>query len=282
MKWTRWILVAGLCTTAEAKPNKKKKGDEGPPPPTTGWIQAEGAMGACYVPPDFEAMGLGDRRAARNDAMVAIKSQWSGERNDGVAFEPGLVEGVETVLLGYPEKTEDVAKRNLDLCRAAMTGGGTAGWQAWLEKLPKQLTDGECVRPLDTTMYWYLDIATGWQGGMGICQGNTVRVWSSANDYYRIDDGGPWINSEGDRNKPATGEGYLCTTEGCYAGQLILRFRGDSGVEVIKPVGLELKFTAPEHGTIEFTINETNYPNNIYKVERGLQHHTAVTYEPVQ
>lgn len=279
MRSTVFVIAVALAGTAHAKGKKK---DVGPPPPTSGWIQAEGALGACYVPPKFEELGLIERRAARNDAMEAMKSQWGGGREDGVSFDGGVIEGVETVLLGYPEKIEDVARKNADLCQAAMKGGGTDAWAAWLGALPAKLVQGECMRPLDTTMFWYLDIGMGWQGPAGICKGDSVRIWSSEKDYFRIDDGGPWINAAGDLSKPATGDGYVCTTEGCYAGTLVMRFRGDDGVEVVKPVGLDLKFVAPSHGQIEFTVNDTTYFNNVWKVERGMQHHTAVTYEPVE
>lgn len=277
-----WILVPLLVGSAEAKGPKKAAVVEAPPAPTEGWVTEPGATGACWVPPDFEAMGIGDRRIARNTTLEAMKEQWSGARADGVAFASVTLSNLETVLLGYPDKIEAVARDNLAQCRSAMKGGGTSGWETWLASLPRKLTEGECRKPLDVTMFWYMDIGTGWQGGADVCQGDEVRIWSTAKDYYKVDDGGPWINAEGDPSKPATGDGYLCTVEGCRAGQVVLRFRGQSGAEVIKPVGLELKFTAPEHGVIEFAVNDLTFVNNVFKVERGMQHRTAVTYEPVE
>lgn len=285
MAWSHWILVAGLVGTCAAKPAKAPKPKKGEPvvvAPTEGWITEEGATGACWVPPDFEALGAGERRMARNISMEAMKEQWTGLRNDGVSFDAGMIEGLETVLLGYPEKTEQVARDNAERCKAAMRGGGTEAWGTWLTTLPRTLTANECARPLDVTMFWYMDIGMGWQGPASVCAGDKLRIWSSERDYYKVDDGSAWINADGDRSKPATGEGYVCTTESCYAGQVVMRFRGQSGVELIKPVGLELLFTPPEHGQIEFTVNDTTYFNNVYKIERGLQHRTSVTYEPVQ
>lgn len=277
-----WILVPMLLGSAEAKGPKKGQAPEAPPAPTEGWVTETGALGACWAPPNFEAMGIGDRRIARNVTMEAMKEQWSGARNDGVAFASVIVDNLETVLLGYPEKIEAVARDNLAQCRSAMKGGGTGGWESWLTTLPRKLTEGECRKPLDVTMFWYMDIGTGWQGAADVCQGDEIRIWSTEKDYYKVDDGGPWINAAGDPAKPASGEGYLCTVEGCLAGQVVLRFRGQSGAEVIKPVGLELRFVAPEHGVIEFAVNDLSFFNNVFKVERGLQHRTAVTYEPVE
>lgn len=273
------LLVA--APAAHAKGKKKKKGAE-PAAAIVGWHQEEGWLGSCYFPPDFESFGVADRRMERNNVLNAMMGQWKGERGDGIELPERTIQSVETVLLGYPEKAEKVAVDNLAQCKKAMTGGGTDAWSAWLTSLPASLTAGECARPLDVTMYWYLDIGTGWQGPASICDDNVVRIYASAMDKYKVDDNGPWIDASGDTSKPAMGDGYVCTIEGCYAGQLVMRFRGQSGAEIIKPIGLELVFDPPEHGTIEFTINDTSYFNNVFKVERGMQHRTSVTYAPAE
>ncbi|MCB9683392.1 MAG: hypothetical protein H6733_18145, partial [Alphaproteobacteria bacterium] len=120
------------------------------------------------------------------------------------------------------------------------------------------------------------------QGNTDICDDNVIRISASSMDYYKVDDDGPWINASGDADRIANGAEYPCTVDGCTHGQLILRFRGVSGVELIKPVGLELVFDPPEHGSIEFMMNDTSYFNNKWKVERGVQARTSVTYEPVE
>lgn len=273
-------LVTLLVVSCAAKKGKRKKGEE-PAGPLLGWHQAEGATGACFHPPDFEAMGLLDRRAARDQVLQEILGQWKGGRADGVALDEAIADGVETILLGYPEKIEQVARDNLAQCQKAMGGGGTDAWSAWLRGLPTALVKGECMRPLDATMFWYADLGMGWQGPASVCDDDVIRVVGSSMDMYRVDDKGPWINAAGDPDKPARGAEYPCNIEGCLVGQLVLRFRGESGVEVVKPVGLELVFDPPEHGQIEFMINDTTYFNNEFKVERGMQHRTAVTYEPV-
>ena len=82
-----------------------------------GWHQAEGSLGACYHPPDFEKLektkGLTGRKMARSEALDAILSQWRGERDDGVSFSPGDIEDAETVLLGHSDDIETVARKNL-------------------------------------------------------------------------------------------------------------------------------------------------------------------------
>ena len=57
------------------------------------------------------------------------------------------------------------------------TGQATADqWQSWLRALPGKLTAGECMLPLDYTMFDYLEIGTGWQRPLSICQGNKIRI----------------------------------------------------------------------------------------------------------
>lgn len=277
------VLVLGLVLAGPALAGKKSKKNAEPPAPLVGWQTAEGAVGACWYPPAFADLGVSDRRMQRNESLSAILGQWKGERGDGVQFDERLVENVETVLLGLPEKIEDVAAKNLELCRKAMAGGGTGAWDQWVQSLPRSLTKGECSRPLDDTIFWYADLGMGWQGGTSICADDKVKIWASAADEYRVDDNGPWINAAGDPAKPTAGlDGYLCTTEGCLAGQLLVRFRGQSGAEVIFPVGLETVYSPPEHGQIEFAMNDTTYFNNVWRVVRGIQHRTAVTYEPIE
>lgn len=249
--------------------------------PKVGWVQDDGWMGACYYPPDFASMGTGERRVARSETLDALMSQWSGERADGVSFDERDIRSVETLLLRFPEKVEEVAARNASACAGAMQGGGVGAWQRWFEGLPSALIAGECTEPLDRTMYDYLDFGRSWQFPASICEGERVRITASRNDYFRVEDGGPWINAEGDRDQPAVGQDHLCNLEGCYVGQLILRWRGKDGGEVIRPVGTQLDFQAPGHGTIEVAINDTTPYNNVFKVERGVQHRTQITYQPI-
>lgn len=275
------MTLRNACILALALVASCKKKAPEPVGPIVGWHTDEGAMGACYHPPDFSEMGMGDLRQARSEALSAMMTQWTGQRDDGISFDETVATGVETVLLGYPEKVDGVVLTNLQHCKTAMAGGGTSAWDAWLRSLPGKLTAGECLHPLDLALNWYVDIGMGWQGYADVCEGEPVEITASSMDYYRVDDKGPWINAAGDPDKPASGADYLCTLEGCLAGQLVLRFRGASGAEVITPIGLGTVFTPPEHGIIEFSINDTSYFNNVWKTERGVQHRTSVIYAPV-
>lgn len=274
-----WILPVLVLSCGAKKPKKKS---DVPTGPIVGWHTEEGWTGSCYYPPDFATMGGGERRIVRQEALEAVMSQWKGARDDGISFDPVHIENVETVLLGHPDKIEVLVAENLTHCQAAVKGGGTTAWADWLVGQPRKLMEGECRRPLDSTMFWYLDIGTDWQFAAGVCDENVVKITATATDEYRVDDKGPWINALGDPKKPATGPDYPCNIEGCLAGQLVLRFRGDSGAQVIKPIGLELVFDPPEHGVIDVMINDTSYFNNEFRLVGGIQHHTSVTYEPVE
>ena len=66
-----------------------------------------------------------------------------------------------------------------------------------------------------------------------MCKGDRVSVHGSENDYYRIATGGTWINAAGDLSQPAGGTNLPCNIEGCFKGQLVVRFTGESGAVVI-------------------------------------------------
>lgn len=272
MRYVGWILL--LAVTACKKPPEEVA-------PIVGWHQEEGWMGSCYYPPDYASLSEGERRMARNKSLEMMKLQWRGDRSDGVRFSDRTVDLLDDVLLARPEKIEAVSTTNLQHCQTTMASGSGVGWGNWLDSLPAQLTAGECKRPLDYTLYDYLDIGRGWQREASVCRGDPVRIKGSTLDEYRVTDGGPWITVVGDRSQETLGD-YPCTQEGCYLGQLVMRFTGDSGVRVILPVGDELIFTPPEHGVIEVSINDNTWYDNVYRVVAGIEHHTSIEYSPVE
>ena len=275
------IVVALLVvsTPAHAGKNKKKKGEDAVP--ITGWHQEEGWTGSCYFPPDFAAMGSGDRRMAWQKTRDALMGQWQGVRGDGVKFDEKAVTNVETTLLAKPERIDEVSLTNLELCKEAMSAGSTVAWGNWFKALTGELTEGECPwGNFANTQYNYLDINNDWQNPANVCKGDKVKVKASAIDYFRIEDGGDWINAGG-TGEPAA-SGYPCTEPGCEIGALIVKFTGESGVEIIQANGLESTFTAPEHGVIRVMINDSNLSNNVWKVEKGLEHHTSIDYARVE
>lgn len=278
MSYVHRLLPLVLVATCAAKGHKR--GPVVPPPPPVGW-SAEPAGGQCWYPPDWSEMGYGDRRSMHSDAIVALVSQWRGERGDGVELSGPIVEGMEGLLLLYPDKVEDVARDNLGYCQRALAGAGMDAWQAWLASMPRKLTENECDKPLDDTLFWYLDIDKGWQGRASICDDNITRITASPQDFYRLSKQGAYITAAGDTAVSSSGSQDPCNTEQCHPGQLLLRFTGKSGAQVIVPVGLGYTFDPPEHGVIEFMINDATLTDNIFKVEQGMQHHTSVTYAPV-
>lgn len=269
--WWLWSLLIVACAAKKKAPVVEA--------PILGWHQEEGWKGACYYPPDMANLGNTDLRMMRQTVFDEVMKQWRGERNDGVSFDHATIESIETVLLGLPKKIDTVVVKNLELCKAAMAGAGTDAWGAWVTTLPRKLMEGECRHPHDDTLYNYMDLGVGWQFAIDVCADDVIEITATAADEYRVDDGGPWISAAGDAAKSTSGmSDYPCNLEGCYAGQLVLRFRGESGVTVIKPVGLKLVFDPPEHGVIDVAFNDSTPFNNEFRVVRGIQHRTGVTY----
>jgi hypothetical protein len=247
-----------------------------------GWQREEGWNWSCLYPIDFEALGPGDRRISRQKTLEGLMGQWRGDRSDGIKFDSDILMRVETVLLGAPEKIERAAADNLEKCIDSQSSGTTISWGQWLASLPDVYTKGECKSPpLDYTLYDYLNIGSEWHIPAPVCKNDQVVIHASERDYYRVTDDGPWINAAGDPDSPATAN-LPCNTELCTHGQLIMRFKGESGVETIQPVGLEIRFTAPEHGSIEVMINDDVWYDNAFKIEGGIEHHTSIEYSPAQ
>ncbi|MEC7949433.1 MAG: hypothetical protein VX265_17830 [Myxococcota bacterium] len=272
------LLAASFVATMGCGPK-----NTAPVKPPTGWHQEEGWTLSCYFPPDWGALPELERRAMRATALDDMISQWNGSKEDGIAFKADRLEEVEIVLLGRPEKIEEIVTANLKQCETVATGSGeAAAWESWLTALPGKLTEGECLQPLDYTMFDYLDIGSGWQRPLSICEGDKVRVSGTLKDKYRAEDGGPWINVEGDPDRPTVGDTSLpCNLEGCNYGMLVLRFTSEEGVETILPVtGGSIVFTAPSHGTIDYRINDEKYFDNIWFKNGGIIDHTAIEISP--
>ena len=274
-------VMLALLVVSPAHAGKKGKKNKGPVEPITGWHQEEGWKGSCFYPADFGSMGAGDKRMAWQMTREALMSQWGGGRSDGVSFDSKAITNVETALLAKAERIEEVSKKNLELCTEAMATGSTIAWGNWFKALYGQLTAGECPWPnFANTQYNYLDINNDWQNPANLCKGDKVKVKASKIDYYRIDEGGDWINASGTGTPAETG--YPCTEANCEVGALIVKFKGESGVEFIQHVGLESVVTAPEHGSITVMINDNNLSDNVWKVEKGLEHHTSIDYARVE
>lgn len=269
------LTLLVLVDFAEAK-----KPPKAPPPPPVGWTKEEGWKGECYYPPDFEKLPELDRKMARQAALEAMKQQWLGGKDDGVSFDAGMIDEVDTVLLGRPVQIEAVARGNRDKCVAVMKGASLDEWSGWLGALPAKLTAGECMQPLTYTLFDYLDLGRSWQRPITMCQGNKAHIVATAKDRYRVADDAPWINVEGDTSQRATSSDYPCNLEGCYVGTLVGKFTTDAGVETVFPIGVETVFTAPENGTLTWSINDTTWYDNKWFKSSTIEDKTGITVEP--
>ena len=279
MRTTVLALIVGVLAAAPAAAKKPNDAKTPAGPTAPGWYRGPGWSADCYHPPDFAAMAEGPRRMAWNEARDGIVAQWRGQRNDGVKFDEQMVTDLETVMMAKADRVTTVVQENWEQCKAAMSGGGAAAWEAWIPKIAARLTQGECpYPPLDYTAFNYLNINSAWQNQLYVCKGDRVVVHATDADYYQIVPGGPWINAGGDPAQKATG-GLPCNTE-CLKGQLILKYTSDSHEEMILPVGLAAEFLVPNHGRIEVMINDDVLSDNKYKVENRIEHHTGIEVKP--
>lgn len=257
----------------------KKKPKVAPPPPL-GWHKEEGWKADCWFPADYGKLPEGDRKLARQRALEGMKVQWSGGKDDGITFNEGIVDDVETTLLGRPVLIEAISVKNLEFCTEVMRDGKDAGsWQTWLGTLSTTLTAGECNTPLTYTLFDYLDLGHGWQRPVHICKGNRAKIWATVADRYRMTENGPWITVEGLPEK-ALSTDFPCNIEGCTIGMLVGKFVTDSGVETVFPIGAATEFEAPEHGTLYYTINDTVWYDNRWFKSATVEDKTAITIEP--
>ena len=271
----RWWMCAGLVVGVLAC--GKKGPDESL---LEGWHGKEEWAGQCYYPKKFSAMGTGERRMARQEALEAIMSQWRGEREDGVSIPADKIERIETTMLGKPELIEAIAQQNLVKCKAFFTSGSLDEWANWLGSSNTQLTANDCKNaPLNYTLFDYLDVGKAWQIPGYVCKDDTVTISGSSIDYYRIKEGGTWMNVQGDLEHRALGDAFPCTLEGCFEGTLIMRFTSVDGMQTIYPVGQEFLFRAPNHGKIEVMINDSTWFDNVFKKEGSVIHHTSIEYD---
>lgn len=284
---SRVPLLIVVLTMASVAHGKNRPEAEAPPP--VGWYsqapdkKAPGWRGECYFPPLWSDLTLSERRQARQAALEAMKSQWLGQRDDIVSFDASAVEELEMTLLGQPERIEEVTTRNAGFCRPVMAAAAsTEAWSYWLAGLPVQLRVGECRRPMDYTLVQYLRIDVGWQEEIHMCAGDRVDIRASVNDQYRTGPDEPWINADGDRQRPVTDPALPCNFEGCFHGQLVGLFVTESAVETVFPIGTTTSFEAPSQGTLSFGINDDSWVDNQWSSRGVVTDHTAVTISPAE
>jgi hypothetical protein len=256
-------------------------------PPPVGWYaepatkKKPGWLAACYFPPVWEGLERAERSMARQEALQAMKSQWLGERDDGIAYDRSLIEDVERTLLGRPEQIEAVSSQNAQHCREVVASGdSTDAWQRWLEEITARSREGECATPLDYQLVQYLKVDSGWQERVPVCKGDQAVFDVSLNDLFRITAGGAWFNAAGDVEQPAVGTDLPCNWDGCLRGMLIGRFVTELGVETVFPIGAHRSFEAPEDGVLSFAINDDSWGDNEWRSSGAVTDHAAVTISP--
>jgi len=250
-----------------------------------GWYTEEGWAGSCYVPPDFEKLeaveGIAARKMKRSDVLDAMLSQWRGEREDGISFPVRVVQDAETVLLGHANDVESTAQENLAQCKQAMASGSNAAWESWLRARPETVTAGECLNPLTYTLFDYLDLGIAFHLNVPLCAQDVAVVTATVSDRYRVQDQGPWINAQGDPDFPTHAEeAYPCNIEGCYAGMIMGRFTGVSGIQSYFPIGTSHTFRASEDGTLSIGINDHVFYDNAWYKSGGIVDHTGIEVSP--
>jgi hypothetical protein len=275
------FLTASLVPAAQGR----RAQEELPLP--VGWYaepatkKSPGWPGACYFPPAWEDLERAERSMARQEALQAMKSQWLGERDDGIAYERSVIEGVERTLLGRPEQIEAVSIENARHCREVVASGvSTDAWQRWLEEITARSRQGECATPLDYQLVQYLKVDSGWQEQVSICKGDQAIFDVSSNDLYRISSDGAWFNAAGDTDQPGIGSDLPCNWDGCLRGMLIGRFVSAQGIETVFPIGTHRSFEAPEDGVLSFAINDDSWGDNEWRSSGSVTDHAAVTISP--
>jgi hypothetical protein len=212
-----------------------------------------------------------------------MKSQWLGQRDDIVRFDPNVVERAEMAIWGRPEQTEGLARRNLEFCRAVMAGGSDpSAWAAWLSEVPNQLRVGQCVKPLDYAFVQYLQLDGAWQDPVPMCEGDHISIRVTTSDRYRLKKGGAWIDANGDPSDPAGASKLPCNREGCFRGQVIGRFVTAEGAESVFPIGSSATFRAPSHGTFSFAVNDDSAEDNTWHSSGSVIDHAAVSISPLE
>ncbi len=251
-----------------------------PVAPTWGWL--EGEHGACWVPETFDNPTPEDLAGARRETVDQLALQWRGGRNDGVDFGEALARQLRDLLRQKPEQIDAVAEINLDYCLEwSASGVATMGWGGWVQALPAELTEGDCVALLDDPWFDVLSVERGWQHEVALCPGEEVELTTTVRARFKLGADGPFSTVAGLAGVETPPEA-LCTGEGCLLGVLLGRFESLDGQVTIFPIGTGVVFTAPAEGVLSFAINDGDHRDNAYAISEGVQDGATVGARPTR
>ena len=267
------VVLIALCMVvtpamAKKKKKRKKKGAEEPPP------VGEVVVGkwTCYSPPDFAGLSHGKRRTARGAALDYLQRLVTGKVMEGFAIEGDEnLTYFETAFLGRPSLVDTWMSENYRRCLDVAQGKTKpSAYQAYLSDIGREFEKGQCYKPLDYEYHNYMDIQSGWQFRIHVCAGDKILIETTGeeNGKYTIEDTGKvkenkYITSLGDPEVPEAGDKGMVADQ--TLGAVVLRFEEEDGSYTkYQPTGYALRWEAPAHGFISFTVNDLTYFNNAF------------------
>lgn len=277
-------LLAVPAFAAKKKKRKKKGAVEAPP---VGKV----VMGdwTCYAPPDFAKMNNSERRQARSDALDYLNPLVNGQSHKGFAMEGDPLLLFETAFLGRPQLLDSWLAVNFDQCKQVAAGKvSNEDYASWMGSQARELEEGECYKPLTYELHDYIDIQTGWQLRLHMCEGDSILIETTGeeNGQFTIEDTGKpkkntYITAAGDPDRAEAGEAGLVSD--MPAGALIMRFEAeDESMTRYILVGQSVTFKADQHGYISFSINDTTLFNNKFRNVGGAKDYLSLDiYPPV-
>jgi len=251
--------------------------------PTVGWHVEEGWSGSCFRAPDFASIEDAELRTKmQGDTISAMVLQWEGSRQDGVKFDAEMADAVGEYLRPHLDRVQRVSTENHAQCVEVMGAGATtSAWGRWLEDLHDELAHEACPTPLEDTFHT-LDIRTGWQANVEICEGAAYVVRGAAKEEFRLSAEAPLITIDGDPDTLPPEGAYCREVAGCSWGMLVGRFDGEDGSVEIFPIGSERSLTASVAGTLSIAINDDDHSDNSWQIVDGVQDGVTVEIRPAR
>jgi hypothetical protein len=230
----------------------------------------------------MDAATAQDQATAQKQTVDQMTMQWRGGRNDGVDFGTDLAREVRDILRKKPERVDEVAAANLEFCQEWADGGvATMSWGGWLQALPDELTQGDCIAMVEVPWFEVLTVDRAWQHDVELCPDEQVELSASARSEFSLGPDGP-VSTVSGVVEPSPPEDALCREEGCLWGALLGRFEGEDGQITVFVIGAGTVFTAPSEGILSFAINDGEHRDNFWSVEDGVQDGASIGVRPTR